>query len=248
MGVRRSRSSSATAASSTRSTSQDDKATCARLSAPLALRRPSVIPGFGLTLGFTADLSGADRADAARGLVLQDGEPRLGGVLGARLRPRARWPRCELSFGARRWPRPINAVFGLLVAWVLVRYRFPGRRLLDALIDLPFALPTAVAGIALTALYAPNGWIGRCLHAARHQGRLYAARRCGRADLHRPAVRRAHGAAGAGRLDREVEEAAATLGARRLQTFSASCFPPLLPALLTGFALALRAGSANTAR
>ena len=81
----------------------------------------------------------------------------------------------RLSFGISLFAAPINAVFGLLVAWVLVRYEFPGKRLIDALVDLPFALPTAVAGIALTAVYAPNGWLGQPLADAGHQGRLYAA-------------------------------------------------------------------------
>jgi sulfate transport system permease protein len=133
----------------------------------------------------------------------------------------------------------VNAAFGLLEAWVLVRYRFPGRRLLDALVDLPFALPTAVAGIALTALYAPNGWLGHALGAF--------------------GVRVAYTPLGVGvamvfvgfpfvvrtlqpvleSLDREVEEAAESLGARRSQVFMRVILPVLTPALLTGFALAL---------
>ena len=95
--------------------------------------------------------------------------------------------------------RRVNAVFGFIVAWTLVRYDFPGRRLVDAMIDLPFALPTAVSGIALTAVFAPNGWLGQYLRAARHPGRLHLDRRRRRADADRPAVRRALGAAGADR-------------------------------------------------
>ena len=102
----------------------------------------------------------------------------------------------RLTFGAAFAGALVNAVFGFVVAWTLVRYRFRGRRLLDAVVDLPFALPTAVSGIALTALYSPNGWIGRLLAPLRNQGRLLAAGRGHRAHVHRPAVRGAHAAAG----------------------------------------------------
>jgi sulfate transport system permease protein len=126
-------------------------------------------------------------------------------------------------------------VFGLLVAWVLVRYRFPGKRVIDALVDLPFALPTAVAGIALTALYAQNGWIGRWLPfkvSFTPLGVFVALTFIGLPFVVRtvqPVLED---------LQKELEEAAATLGATRLQTFSYVIFPALLPALLTGFALA----------
>ena len=115
---------------------------------------------------------------------------------------------------------------------------FPGRRLVDALVDLPFALPTAVAGIALTAVYSKNGWLGALLEPLGIQVAFTPLGRHRRADVHRPAVRRAHGAAGAGGPRAEVEEAAATLGATRWQTFRRVILPTLLPALLTGFALA----------
>ena len=106
--------------------------------------------------------------------VLEEREPRRGALLGGGdLAARGGLVR---SRSAPRSPRRRERVFGLIVAWVLVRYRFPGRRLVDALVDLPFALPTAVAGIALTTLYAPNGWLGRAARAARHQGRVHAAR------------------------------------------------------------------------
>jgi hypothetical protein len=111
----------------------------------------------------------------------------------------------RLSFGASLAAGFVNMVFGLIVAWVLVRYSFPGKRIVDALVDLPFALPTAVAGIALTSLYAPNGWVGRWLAPLRPQGRLHLDGRLRGADLHRPAVRREDGAArapGAGARDR----------------------------------------------
>ncbi len=100
-----------------------------------------------------------------------------------------------LTLGTSATAAGVNAVFGLLVAWVLVRYPFPGHRVVDAIVDLPLALPTAVAGIALTALYAGNGWLGAPLERAGRQGRVHAARDHGRAHLHRPAVRRPHRAA-----------------------------------------------------
>jgi sulfate/thiosulfate transport system permease protein len=132
----------------------------------------------------------------------------------------------------------LNAVFGLLVAWVLVRYRFPGRRLVDAMVDLPFALPTAVAGIALTTLYAPNGWIGSFLApfglqvAFTRLGIVVALTFIGLPFVVRtvqPVLQD---------LEREIEEAAASLGASRWQTFTRVLLPAMLPALLTGFALA----------
>ena len=144
----------------------------------------------------------------------------------------------KLSFGAAFIGAAINALFGLLVAWVLVRYRFPGKRLVDALVDLPFALPTAVAGIALTAVYAPGGWIGRWLEplgvkvAFTPLGVLLALTFVGLPFVVRtvrPVLED---------LDREVEEAAASLGASRAQTFARVILPALSPALLTGFALA----------
>jgi len=144
----------------------------------------------------------------------------------------------RLTFGASLIAASINAVFGLLIAWVLTRYEFPGRRLLDALVDLPFALPTAVAGIALTTLYAPNGWMGRLLEplgikvAFTPLGVLVALIFIGLPFVVRtvqPVLED---------LDTEIEEAAASLGADRWQTIRRLLFPALLPALLTGFALA----------
>ena len=141
----------------------------------------------------------------------------------------------KLTFGASFLAALANAVTGLLVAWVLVRYEFPGRRLLDAMVDLPFALPTAVAGIALTTLYAPNGWIGSLLPfkvsytplgvwvALTFIGLPFVVRTV------QPVLQD---------LPREQEEAAALLGASRWQTFRDVLLPTLLPALLTGFALA----------
>ncbi|HEX7649074.1 MAG TPA: sulfate ABC transporter permease subunit CysT [Noviherbaspirillum sp.] len=144
----------------------------------------------------------------------------------------------QLSFGASLIGAALNVVFGGIVAWVLVRYRFPGKKIIDALVDLPFALPTAVAGIALTALYSPNGWIGRYLEplgikiAFTPLGVVIALTFIGLPFVVRtvqPVLEEA---------ERELEEAAASLGANRLQTFIKVIFPTILPALLTGFALA----------
>ncbi|KIF80679.1 sulfate ABC transporter permease subunit CysT [Noviherbaspirillum autotrophicum] len=144
----------------------------------------------------------------------------------------------RLSFGAALVGAFLNVIFGGIVAWVLVRYRFPGKKLVDALVDLPFALPTAVAGIALTALYSANGWIGRYLEAAGIKvaftplGVVVALTFIGLPFVVRtvqPVLEEA---------ERELEEAAASLGASRLQTFIKVIFPTILPALLTGFALA----------
>jgi sulfate transport system permease protein len=143
----------------------------------------------------------------------------------------------QLTFGASLLAALINVFFGGIVAWVLVRYRFPGKKIIDALVDLPFALPTAVAGIALTALYAPNGWIGRYLDmigikvAFTPLGVLVALTFIGLPFVVRtvqPVLED---------VERELEEAAASLGAHPLQTFSRVIFPTIAPALLTGFAL-----------
>ena len=144
----------------------------------------------------------------------------------------------KLSFGASLAAAGMNAVFGLVVAWVLVRYRFPGKALVDALVDLPFALPTAVAGISLTAIYSANGWIGRYLAwigiqvAYTPLGIIVALTFIGLPFVVRtlqPVLRE---------IDPEVEEVAASLGARRWQTFLYVILPGILPALVTGFALA----------
>jgi sulfate transport system permease protein len=144
----------------------------------------------------------------------------------------------RVTFGASLMAALVNTVFGLLVAWVLVRYRFPGRRLVDAMVDLPFALPTAVAGIALTTLYAPNGWVGRYLEpfgikvAYTWVGITVALIFIGLPFVVRtvqPVL---------DDLEVDVEEAAASLGARRWQTFTRVVLPTVAPALLTGFALA----------
>ncbi len=144
----------------------------------------------------------------------------------------------RLTFGGSLIAAALNVVFGGIVAWVLVRYRFPGKKIIDAMVDLPFALPTAVAGIALTALYSPNGWLGQYLVpmgikvAFTPLGVIVALTFIGLPFVVRtvqPILEEA---------ERELEEAAASLGASRLQTFSRVILPTVLPALLTGFALA----------
>jgi sulfate/thiosulfate transport system permease protein len=144
----------------------------------------------------------------------------------------------KLTFGASLIAATLNAIFGGIVAWVLVRYRFPGKKIIDALVDLPFALPTAVAGIALTALYSPNGWFGKYLEplgikaAFTPLGVVIALTFIGLPFVVRtvqPVLEDA---------ERELEEAAASLGASHFQTFVKVIFPTVLPALLTGFALA----------
>ena len=148
----------------------------------------------------------------------------------------------QLSFGAALLAALVNLVFGLIVSWVLVRYEFPLRRLVDGLVDLPFALPTAVAGIALTALYAPNGWIGRWLEplgikvAFTPLGIVIALAFIGLPFVVRTVQPILED------LDREVEQAARTLGASAMQTFLRVILPALWPALLTGFTLAFARG------
>lgn len=196
-----------------------------------------VLPGFGLSLGFTLaylclvvliPLSAVFIKSA--GLTLQQ-------FLDAVTDPRV-VASYKLSFGASLLAASINAVFGLVLAWGLVRYTFPGKRLVDALIDLPFALPTAVAGISLTALYAKNGWLGQVLEplgiriAFGPAGVLVALIFIGLPFIVRTVQPILED------LDAEFEEAAASLGASRWQTFRHVVFPTLLPALLTGFALA----------
>lgn len=148
----------------------------------------------------------------------------------------------KISFGTAFAAAAINAVFGLLVAWVLVRYQFPGKRLLDALIDLPFALPTAVAGITLTTLYAESGWIGQLLEplnikvAFTPLGISIALTFIGLPFVVRmvqPVLQN---------IEKELEEAAESLGASRLQIFQKVIFPSILPALLSGFSLAFARG------
>ncbi|EKX56802.1 Sulfate transport system permease protein CysT [Rhodobacter sp. AKP1] len=203
-----------------------------------ALRAPSPLPGFGLAMGITLTALSLVVLLPIGALLLRGAQigPADVAALLARERVQAA---LALSFRAALGAAAINLVFGLALAWVLARYRFPGRRLVDAAVDLPFALPTAVAGIALTALYAPNGAIGRLLEplgirvAYTEAGIWLALIFVGLPFVVRsvqPVIEE---------IDREVEEASATLGASRARTFGRVILPMLAPALLTGFALAL---------
>ncbi len=213
-------------------------AAAALLTRPLSgWKKPSVLPGFGLALGFALSYLSIIVLIPLAGLILRPIELGWLGFWQTVTDPRV-LAALRLSFGASFFAATVNVVFGLVVAWVLVRYRFPGRRLVDALVDLPFALPTAVAGIALTALYAPNGWIGQRLEplgikvAFTPLGVIVALIFIGLPFIVRtvqPVLQD---------LDVESEEAAATLGASRFQTFWRVILPTILPALLTGFALA----------
>ena len=199
--------------------------------------QPSILPGFGLTIGFTLLYLGLLVLIPLAALVLKTSgltwEHFWTTVTDERVVASYR-----LSFGAALIAACINVVFGVLVAWVLVRYRFPGRAVVDALVDLPFALPTAVAGIALTTLYAPNGWLGSLLVPLGIQvayaplGVVVALTFIGLPFVVRtvqPVLEE---------LPPDVEEAAASLGAGRLQTILRIIVPELWPAVLTGFALA----------
>jgi len=202
-----------------------------------SLREPSVIPGFGLTLGFAVLALGLIILLPLAALVLKAASIGPAGFLGVAADPRV-LAALRLSFGAALIAAAINAVFGLVVAWVLVRYDFPGKRLLDAAVDLPFALPTAVAGIALAAIYAPNGPLGAIAAlfgvkvAFTPLGVVLALIFIGLPFVVRtvqPVLEE---------LERDIEEASALLGASRLRTIFHVILPNIYPALLTGFALA----------
>jgi sulfate transport system permease protein len=203
----------------------------------LALKRPSAIPGFGLALGFTLTYLGLIVLVPLAALMLKASSLGFSGFWGIVTAPRT-LAALRVSFVISLSAAAINVVFGLIVAWVLIRYRFPGRRVLDAIVDLPFALPTAVAGIALTAIYARNGWIGSLLDpigikiAYTPWGIGVALVFIGLPFVVRtvqPVLED---------FEREIEEAAASLGARRWQTVYYVILPGLIPAILTGFALA----------
>jgi sulfate transport system permease protein len=204
------------------------------MSSPFFFRRHSVLPGFGLALGFTVLYLCLIVLLPLSAAFLKTFTVSFDTFWRTVTSPRV-VASYELTFGASFAAALLNAVFGLLVAWVLVRYPFPGRRFVDALVDLPFALPTAVAGIALTALYAQNGWIGQYLPfkvSFTPLGVFVALTFIGLPFVVRtvqPVLED---------LQRELEEAAATLGATRWQTFSRVVLPALSPALLTGFTLA----------
>lgn len=198
------------------------------------LRRHSVLPGFDLALGFTLLYLSFIVLIPLSAAFLKTFTMTWPAFWDAVATPRV-LASYRLTFGASFAAALLNAFFGLIVAWVLVRYEFPFKRVIDALVDLPFALPTAVAGIALTALYSGNGWIGKYLPfkvSFTPLGVFVALTFIGLPFVVRtlqPVLEDMH---------KELEEAAATLGASRWQTFSKVIFPIIAPALLTGFALA----------
>jgi sulfate/thiosulfate transport system permease protein len=197
----------------------------------------SILPGFGLSLGFTLAYLGLIVLVPLSAAFLRTAGMSWHDFVAAVASPRV-IAAYKLSFGASLAAGFVNMVFGLIVAWVLVRYSFPGKRILDALVDLPFALPTAVAGIALTTLYSPNGWVGHWLAplgikvAFTWTGVFVALTFIGLPFVVRtvqPVLQE---------LEPEIEEAASTLGASRRQTVTRIILPELMPSLLTGFALA----------
>ncbi len=207
---------------------------------PRRLVQPSVLPGFGLTLGYTLLYLGLIVLLPLAALVTRAAGLGRWGFWSVVTEERV-LAAFRVTFGCAFVGAAVNAVFGSIVAWTLVRYRFPGRALLDALVDLPFALPTAVSGIALTALYSPNGWVGRLLTPYGVQiaytpwGIALALTFIGLPFVVRsmqPALEE---------LEAEAEEAAASLGANRWQTFRRVIWPAVWPALVSGFALAFAA-------
>jgi sulfate transport system permease protein len=200
-------------------------------------KQKNVLPGFNLSLGYTLLYLSLIVLIPLSAAFIKTTELSLNEFWNVVTAPRV-LASYRLTFGASLIGALINAVFGLLTAWVLVRYTFPGKKIIDALVDLPFALPTAVAGIALTAVYAGNGWIGSWLEphgikvAFTPLGVIIALTFIGLPFVVRtvqPVLED---------LEAETEEAAASLGANRWQTFTKIIFPAIWPALLTGFALA----------
>jgi sulfate transport system permease protein len=204
-------------------------------------RQNNVLPGFGPTLGFTIFYLSLIVLIPLSALAFRTAGLTWGEFVSTVTAPRV-LASYKVTFGAALIAASINAVFGVLVAWVLVRYRFPGRRIVDALVDLPFALPTAVAGITLATIYSSNGWVGRYLEplgikvAFTPLGITLAMTFIGLPFVVRtvqPVVEE---------IEVELEEAAVCLGANRWQTLSRVIFPLLLPSILTGFALSFARG------
>lgn len=198
------------------------------------IKKNSVLPGFGISLGFTMFYISILVILPLSMIFINSFTVEWSKIWETISDPRV-VASYRLSFGASFAAAFINIIFGVLIAWVLVRYRFPGGGIIDGLVDLPFALPTAIAGIALTTLYTQNGWIGKLLSfkvAYTPLGITIALTFIGLPFVVRtvqPVLQS---------LDQEIEEASASLGANRLQTFVKVIFPELLPAALTGFALA----------
>jgi sulfate transport system permease protein len=224
----------------------------------LARSKRSILPGFGLSLGFTLAYLGLIVLIPLSAAFIKTAGMDWSDFCAAVASPRV-LASYRLSFTVSLLAAGVNAVFGFIVAWVLVRYTFPGKRIVDALVDLPFALPTAVAGIALTAIYSKNGWVGQWLDPlwTRFVGKLGALVPWidwsdwlgGKIAFDRPGIFIALTFIGLPfvvrtlqpvmeELEPELEEAAATLGANRWQTMTKVIFPEVLPALITGFAMA----------
>jgi sulfate transport system permease protein len=206
-----------------------------------AFKKPSALPGFAPALGAALVYLTLIVLLPLGALIAKASSLGFAGLWAVAMEPRV-LAALKTTFGVSFAAALIDVVFGAIVAWTLTRYRFPGRRLVDALVDLPFALPTAVAGIALAALYAPNGWLGAPLaaigvHVAfTRWGILVALTFVGLPFVVRtvqPLIEE---------LDKELEEASATLGASRLRTLLRVALPPLVPALLAGLALAFARG------
>ncbi len=202
-----------------------------------SFRQPSILPGFGLTLGFSTFFLTALVLIPLAALVMKTATMGWHDFVRVLTDPRV-IASFRLSFGASLLAAAINGVFGFIIAWTLVRYEFPGRKLIDALIDMPFALPTAVSGIALTAVFAQNGWIGQYLAPFGIQvaytwiGVVVALTLIGLPFVVRsvqPALLE---------VQRDLEDAAETLGAGRITIFMRIILPTVLPALLTGFTMA----------
>jgi sulfate/thiosulfate transport system permease protein len=205
------------------------------------LRQPSVLPGFGLTFGFTTFFLSAVVLLPLAALVLMAARLSWSEFFDVILDARAVGS-YRLSFGASLLAASINLVFGFIIAWTLVRYEFPGKKIIDALIDMPFALPTAVSGIALTTVFAQNGWVGQYLEplgikvAYTWIGVTLALTLIGMPFMVRtvqPALEE---------VQKDLEDAAETLGAGRFHIFRRIILPTVLPAMLTGFALAFARG------
>lgn len=202
-----------------------------------SFKRQSIIPGFGLTMGYSILYLSLIVLIPLSAMFLKAVSMGFADFWNAVISERV-LAAYKLSFGTSIAAAGINAVFGLMAAWVLVRYNFPGKRIVDAMIDLPFALPTAVAGIAITTIYAPTGWIGRFLEpygikvAFTPLGIVVALTFIGLPFVVRtvqPVLQD---------LNKETEEAAVSLGASRFRTFMKVILPEVLPSVLTGFALA----------
>jgi sulfate/thiosulfate transport system permease protein len=204
-------------------------------------KKPSILPGFGLSIGFTVFYLSLIVLIPLSGLFIKTASLSFNEFWQVITSPRV-IASYKLTFGVALAAAFVNGIFGVILSWVLVRYKFPGKKLVDAMVDLPFALPTAVAGIALTAIYARDGWLGQYLEplgikvAFTPLGIIVALIFVGLPFVVRtiePVLQE---------FDSEIEEASASLGASRLQTFTKVIFPNIFPAFLTGFSLAFARG------